>query len=75
MSDDIDSAADTTALFNDLALKRHRERVQAQGHPVGCEICDDCGEGIALKRLAAVPFCRRCAGCQAAHELKESRYA
>jgi DnaK suppressor protein len=35
-------------------------------------LCDDCGEFVGLGRLSALPFTRRCRGCQSQAEAKSS---
>jgi len=65
MPDIIDDAQRHEALFLAHALanvpqQEHGEQLVIEG--VVC--CMDCEEPIALARLAAVPGCVRCAGCQ-----------
>ncbi|MDO9141460.1 MAG: TraR/DksA C4-type zinc finger protein [Methylobacter sp.] len=73
MSDDADLANDTAELLNDIALKRHQGRVmQHQVWKGGGVCCTDCDAVIPPERLAALPGCGRCVGCQTAVE-QESR--
>jgi DnaK suppressor protein len=37
-------------------------------------VCEDCGEGIPLGRLNAMPFALRCVECQESHEIMISEY-
>jgi len=55
---------------------RHRERLAAQValdrmHAGSYGLCQECGEPIGAKRLAAVPWANRCVRCQAEWERHE----
>lgn len=57
----------------DLMARRRRELANINRALEDLEagrygICEDCGEGIAPKRLKALPFAQRCVPCQAATE-------
>jgi RNA polymerase-binding protein DksA len=57
----------------DLMARRRRELANVNRALEDLEagrygICEDCGEGIAPKRLKALPFAQRCVECQTATE-------
>lgn len=63
--DEIDIAAESTALHLKLAIEQMR-----MGSVPGTSHCEDCGAEIPLLRREAMPSCTRCVRCQAAHELR-----
>jgi len=62
MADDLDRAADYSALRLKVALDNHYAARPEDGDGAG--ICIDCGEPIPKARQRAVPGCRRCVECQ-----------
>jgi len=72
MADDLDRAAEYSALRLKIALENHfaaRTDDPADGDSNG--ICIDCGELVPEARQRAVPGCRRCVECQTAHEQRK----
>ncbi|WP_324667654.1 TraR/DksA C4-type zinc finger protein [Geochorda subterranea] len=75
-----DLAAETFERSKDLGLL---ERVQLTGQEVHDALrrldegrygyCEQCGRFIGTARLLALPWARRCAACQQAHDLEEER--
>ncbi|MDP3875865.1 MAG: TraR/DksA C4-type zinc finger protein [Methylobacter sp.] len=73
MTDLIDDANATAELMTDVALRQHQDRAsQHQVWKDGKAYCTECGFAIPPERLAALPGCGRCVGCQQAIE-QESR--
>ncbi len=71
-----EEAADHAAQFtNDLALLPHQQRAAAdKDAPPSTGICNDCGNDIDPRRVAALPHCTRCIYCQQAEDKKDKRY-
>lgn len=76
MADDLDRAQTINEQAQADALAAHFRRVKRLDPAVFVPtVCEDCGEPIPEKRLAAAPGCVRCVDCQKAVEqaLKRSR--
>jgi len=71
-----EEAADHAGQFHtDLALLAHQQQVAAVEHsPNSTGICNDCGNDIDPRRVAALPHCTRCIDCQQAEDLRDKRY-
>jgi phage/conjugal plasmid C-4 type zinc finger TraR family protein len=65
VADEIDQAAEHSALRLNIALKNHYAAREAAD---GCGICIDCEEPIPDERIRALPGCRRCIECQQRYE-------
>jgi phage/conjugal plasmid C-4 type zinc finger TraR family protein len=72
MSDEIDRANDlaefTTSNAVQQYLRQMNESLQPQRVIDATVFCLDCENDIPLQRLAALPNCVRCIGCQQAEE-------
>lgn len=68
--DTIDRANNQAAFATDLALINHFAEVEQLPQRVvdAVVLCRDCENPIPLARLAALPDCFRCIGCQEVHE-------
>jgi RNA polymerase-binding transcription factor DksA len=60
-----------TQFHTNLALLRHQQRIEPITRLASSGVCDDCGNTIPPERIAAMPHCIRCIGCQQAFELRE----
>lgn len=60
MADMIDQASELASAEAEAGIVRVRRALQ----PSGATECDDCGEEIGARRLAAIPSATRCIDCQ-----------
>lgn len=65
MSDEIDRAQELTERHLQDSLAAHREKTTEEA---GDGTCEDCGDTISEKRLAALPTARASSVCQKKHE-------